>query len=234
MELVEQLMYFGLTRQESTIYLTLQVNGELTGYEVAKLTGISRSNTYNALAGLVDKGAAYVMEGNVTKYTAVSFEEFSSNIIRNLGDIKNTVIRNLPSRKKETDGYITIKGEEHIINKLRNMLEQCEKRIYISVSSYILDIIEEDLKKLVERNIKVVILTDKPITLEGAIIYAKEQVDCQVRLIVDSYKVLTGEVTDKEFSTCLYSKNQNLVDVFKEMLQNEITLIQLANKVFPG
>ncbi|MGN6710147.1 TrmB family transcriptional regulator [Anaerocolumna jejuensis] len=230
MELIDQFMSFGLTRQESTIYLTLQINGELTGYEVAKLTGISRSNTYNALAGLVDKGAAYIMEGNVTKYTAVAFEEFSNNIIYKLNGIREKIISNLPERKKEADGYITIKGEEHIINKLRNMLNETESRIYISVSSDILDIIREDIQKLIEQNKKVVVLTDSPMGLEGATIYTKDQVGRQVRLIVDSCKVLTGEITDRDFSTCLYSKNQNLVDVFKEMLQNEITLLQLKRK----
>lgn len=230
MELIDQFMSFGLTRQESNIYLTLQINGELTGYEVAKLTGISRSNTYNALAGLVDKGAAYVMEGNVTKYTAVAFEEFSSNAIHKLTTIRDRIISNLPERKKETGGYITIKGEEHIINKLRNLLSETESRIYISVSSDILDIIRTDIKKLIEEKKKVVVLTDNPKDLEGAILYTKEQVNHQVRLIVDSCKVLTGEITDKDFSTCLYSRNQNLVDVFKEMLQNEITLLQLKTK----
>lgn len=230
MELIDQFMSFGLTRQESNIYLTLQINGELTGYEVAKLTGISRSNTYNALAGLVDKGAAYVMEGNVTKYTAVAFEEFSNNAIHKLTAIRNRIISNLPERKKETGGYITIKGEEHIINKLRNLLSETESRIYISVSSDILDIIRTDIKRLIKEKKKVVVLTDNPKDLEGAILYTKEQVNHQVRLIVDSCKVLTGEITDKDFSTCLYSRNQNLVDVFKEMLQNEITLLQLKTK----
>ncbi|SHO48726.1 TrmB family transcriptional regulator [Anaerocolumna xylanovorans] len=230
MELIDQFMSFGLTRQESNIYLTLQVNGELTGYEVAKLTGISRSNTYNALAGLVDKGAAYVMEGNVTKYTAVAFEEFSSNAIHKLTTIRDRIISNLPERKKETGGYITIKGEEHIINKLRNLLSETESRIYISVSSDILDIIRPDVQRLIVEKKKVVVLTDSPKGLEGAIIYIKEQVNHQIRLIVDSCKVLTGEITDKDFSTCLYSRNQNLVDVFKEMLQNEITLLQLKEK----
>lgn len=95
MELIDQFMSFGLTRQESTIYMTLQINGELTGYEVAKLTGISRSNTYNALAGLVEKGAAYVMEGSVTRYTAVAFEEFSNNVIYKLSAIRSRIIPNL-------------------------------------------------------------------------------------------------------------------------------------------
>lgn len=227
MELVEQLIRFGLTRQESTIYITLQINGELTGYEVAKLTGISRSNTYTALAGLVDKGAAYVMEGNVTKYTAVSFQEFSNNFIRSLSDVQEQIINTLPKRKKETDGYITITGEHHILDKLRNTLLEAEHRIYLAVSSEVLDSLHNELITLIEKNIKIVIITNKPYKLKDATIYQKENTNNQIRLIVDSYKVLTGELSDKNFSTCLYSKNKNLVAVFKEMLQNEITLLKM-------
>ena len=51
--IIEQLILFGLSRQEAAIYLCLLQNEELTGYEVAKLTGISRSNVYNGLASLV-------------------------------------------------------------------------------------------------------------------------------------------------------------------------------------
>ena len=39
--IIEQLTLFGLSRQEAAIYLCLLKNEELTGYEVAKLTGIS-------------------------------------------------------------------------------------------------------------------------------------------------------------------------------------------------
>ena len=56
--IIEQLTLFGLSRQEAAIYLCLLQNEELTGYEVAKLTGISRSNVYNGLASLVEHGAA--------------------------------------------------------------------------------------------------------------------------------------------------------------------------------
>ena len=76
MEITERLMHFNLTRQEATLYLLLLKAGRLTGYEAAKQTGISRSNTYTALAGLVEKGAAYIMEeGKVTRYTPVAPEE---------------------------------------------------------------------------------------------------------------------------------------------------------------
>ena len=62
MDIVERLTQFGLTRHEAAIYLTLLAEGDLNGYEVAKITGISRSNTYTSLASLVEKGGAYVIE----------------------------------------------------------------------------------------------------------------------------------------------------------------------------
>ena len=80
---LDKLMLFGLTRQEAVIYLCLFQNGGMTGYEVSKQTGISRSNVYSGLSGLADKGAAYLEEGNTSKYTALPIEEFCENKIYN-------------------------------------------------------------------------------------------------------------------------------------------------------
>ena len=84
MDIIERLMYFNLTRHEATLYMALLAESSLTGYEGAKLTGISRSNTYTALAGLVDKGAAHVTEDTATRYTPVPFDEFCENKIRQM------------------------------------------------------------------------------------------------------------------------------------------------------
>ena len=62
MSYIDDLMQFGLTRQESAIYYALLSEGMMTGYEAAKVSGVSRSNAYTALAALVDKGAAHVAE----------------------------------------------------------------------------------------------------------------------------------------------------------------------------
>ena len=50
-----RLTEFGLTRQEACIYECLLREGKVTGYEVAKLIGISRSNAYNSLASMTEK-----------------------------------------------------------------------------------------------------------------------------------------------------------------------------------
>ncbi|MBR6636626.1 MAG: TrmB family transcriptional regulator, partial [Phascolarctobacterium sp.] len=108
MELIEGLTHFNLTKQEATLYVLLLKEGYLTGYEAAKQTGISRSNTYTALAGLVEKGAAYVLEeGKVTRYTPVAPEEFCTNKIDRLQEIKQKVLSQLPVLKSDAEGYIT-------------------------------------------------------------------------------------------------------------------------------
>jgi len=45
---------------------------------------------------------------------------------------------------------------------------------------------------------------------------------------------LTGDLADGNSSTCLYSSKQNLVDLFKDALKNEIKLTELLPEVEKG
>ena len=231
MDAVELLTHFGLTKQEATIYIMLFCEGKLTGYEAAKLTGISRSNTYTALAGLVEKGAAYLIEGTATRYTPVSLEEFCNNKIVQMQDYKLALIKSAPVPFKEDDVYITIKGEKHILRKMKNMLTTANARVYVSISKEIADAILLELQDGVSRGLKIVVITNKPFELAGAIVYHAEKTQKPIRLIADSTSVLTGDLSDGENSTCLYSKKKNLVDLFKESLKNEIKLIELTEGI---
>ena len=228
MDIAELLTHFNLTKQEATIYLTLFSDGALTGYEVAKLTGISRSNTYTALAGLVEKGAAYMIEGTATRYTPVDINEFCDTKITELEIIKQNLIKNIPKRHEEVEGYITIKSEKHILNKMKSMLIEATERVYISMSGKALETIIPILKELIAKDLKVVIITNAPFELTGAIVHHTEEIQNQIRLIVDSKNVLTGDIIDGENSTCLFSKKQNLIDLFKDAIKNEIKLIELT------
>ncbi|MBQ7759758.1 MAG: TrmB family transcriptional regulator [Phascolarctobacterium sp.] len=228
MELIEGLTHFNLTKQEATLYVLLLKEGYLTGYEAAKQTGISRSNTYTALAGLVDKGAAYVLEeGKVTRYTPVPPEEFCTNKIDRLQEIKKKILNQLPALKSDAEGYITIKGELEIINKLKNTVRQAEARIYVSANKRVMELLKSELMDALDRGLKVVIISDEQFTLPQAICYGTEKQNEQIRLIADSQTVVTGDLEDEENSTCLYSCKRNLVDLFKDALKNEIKLIEL-------
>ncbi|NLG05139.1 MAG: TrmB family transcriptional regulator [Clostridia bacterium] len=224
--LVEQLMQFSLTRQEATIYIYLCENEKLTGYEAAKLTGISRSNVYSALAGLVEKGAAYLIDGTTSRYVAVPVEEFCSNKVHRMLELKAELEECMPTVTVQTEGYLTIEGTAHIEDKIRNMIAQSTKRLYISAQREIIQKFFEELKDATARGIKVVILTDYEPDPMNAVVYKAKRQKHQIRLIIDSYFVLTGELEGKASDTCLYSGQKNFVTVFKEALRNEIKLIE--------
>lgn len=228
--LAEKLMKFGLTRQEASIYLCLLRNKELSGYEVSKLTGISRSNVYSALAGLVEEGAAYLLEGETNKYTAVCVADFCKNRIRELEQLGEELVAQVPQMEPNTEGYITISSHKHIMDKIYNMLEHVEYRVYIAIPMQYLERIRACLERLLSQGKKVVLLLAGPIepALSGSIVYVTGKQDPQLRLIVDSAYVLTGEMTGSDTDSCLYCGQRNFVNVFKESLRNEIKLIELT------
>lgn len=229
--MVEKLMLFGLTRQEATIYVCLYQNGVMNGYETAKLTGISRSNVYGGLAGLVEKGAAYLMEGASSKYLAVPVEEFCDNQMRRLGEAKQFLQKNLVRNKEDGEGYITIEGHRHVEDKIFAMLSKVEMRLYLSISACYIEKYLAQLEKLAADNKKVVLLTDEEVECsENITVYLSGQKGQQIHLIVDSAYVLTGDYTMQETDTCLYSGQKNFVNVLKEALRNEIRLSELGYK----
>lgn len=229
--LQDRLILFGLTRQEANIYVCLFLNEDMTGYEVAKQTGISRSNVYSGLSGLVDKGAAYVREGTSVRYTAVPIEEFCDNKIRIMQMEKDYLLKNLPNKNLEAEGYFTIEGYHNIVNKVLTMLTHAQKRIYLSAESEFITGLRMEINQLIQRNIKVVLLTDKMIALEESdktYIYQTKAKKNQIRLIMDSQYVLTGDISGNHHDTCLYCGQPNFVNVFKEAMRNEIKLIELT------
>ena len=224
---VEYLLHFGLTRQEALIYVELLVKGKQTGYEIAKETGISRSNVYSVLAALAEKGAASVIEESAQRDIPVQVEEFCGNCIRRMQEEQEWMERNLPQKKAETEGYITIEGEQNILDKAKNLIAQAGERVYLSCTAGYLDAFRQALEELVKKKRKVVILTDAPYELKDAIFYQTEEKGQQIGLIVDSKSVLSGEYGKGSLNTCLYSGQKNFVTVFKNAMANEIKLIQL-------
>lgn len=228
---VERLLEFGLTRQEAAIYQCLLGEGKTTGYEVAKLIGISRSNAYNSLASLTDKGGSYLVEeGTTRKYVPVPLAEFCKNHIRQLEESRSWLISHMPEGKRSTEGYITIEGARHILNKMKNLLAQAENRIYISCTRNYLLLFVEEIETLIAARKKVVIITDRPVHLANAKVYLGEDRGMQVGVITDSKYVLTGEYGEGSINTCLYSGQKNFVELYKRALANEIKLLALREE----
>ena len=224
-KVLEELTCFGLSRQEASIYVELIKHGKMTGYELSKETGISRSNVYAACAELVSKGACYLEEVESTKYIPVDLEIFLKNRINRLKEKADFIVAHKPAEVVNADGYITIRGSENIMDKVKQMIGCTSARIYLLASSKIIENFESELISLAKRNIKIVILSDG-FSMANAKIYKTEVEPDQIRFISDSTFVLTGQLSGSVEDKCLYSGQENLVSVMKEYLKNKIFLLE--------
>jgi sugar-specific transcriptional regulator TrmB len=228
MDLIECFGRLGFSRQEATLYLLLCREGPLTGYEAAKLSGITRSNVYLALAGLEEKGGAYRSEGEAVRYGAVPIGELAANLRRSLEESLTYIERNVPEKKGEDEPFYTITGRRHVIDKMKNMILLAAERLYISIDQGLWPQIAAEIEKAVHKGRKTVIVTDFPLELAGVTVYRHHKEPGQIRLIVDSSEVLTGEIGRDATANCLYSKNRNLVQLIKDSLTNEIKLVEIG------
>ena len=239
MDICTNLMEFGLTRQEASLYLCLVAEGDLNGYELCKSTGISRSNVYTGLAGLVDQGAAWLIEGDSVRYRAVPAAEFTANRLRRLNEFRERVLAELPPPRAANGGYVTVKGEAAIIDRLRNLAMEARERIYLSLEPPLLALVWPELEAKAKAGIKIVVITSAPaitdlrLSCPEMIFHAGAPGAGQIRLIIDSTHVLTGDLNGGQRASCLYSSHQNLVDLFKSALKNEIRLIELGRDPHP-
>lgn len=236
-DLVSLLGDFGLTRQESIVYLSLITEGPLNGYEVAKSLGISRSNAYTSLSALVDKGAAWLVDGTPTRYTAVPAEEFTDNALRRLDASRKRLLAGIPAKKESAGGYVTIRGKAQILDRLRHLILGTEERLYLALDSRILDVYRGEIASVALSGKRLVIISSRAglesralaDAFPGAEIHGAASEPGQIRAIADSRYVLTGDVPEGDSAACLFSDERNLVELFKSALRNEITLADLAD-----
>lgn len=226
MDYVEYLIEYGLTRQEACIYYELLRHGSMTGYEVSKETGISKSNVYAALNGLTQKGAANLEQGTANRYYPVDVREFCDNELRHLKEVRESLIAKRPAILVKQEGYINVQSKRNIHNKIYEMLSRCELRLYILAHDWLLEEYRDELSRLIAEGKKVVIITDDDYELEGARVYKTDVEEGQLRFIVDSAYVLTGQLTGTGDEVCLYSEQQNLIEVMKEALKYKILLLE--------
>jgi sugar-specific transcriptional regulator TrmB len=204
--------------------------GELTGYEAAKLSGIPRSNAYQVLSGLVDKGGANLIEGTVPRYVAVPVEEYCSNCLAHMKEIVGVIKKECPQLKETSEGYQTVSGLLNIRDKIRTIIENAKERVYVSISEKEIDYFKEALETIAAKGLKVVAIISGETKLKGVITYNISNGSGHIRLIADSSYVLTGTITGSDDDKCLYSKNKPLVELLKDSLKNEIRLSELEGR----
>jgi len=235
--LVEALKSLGLTGHEAQVYMSNVQKGEQTGYEIANLTGIARSNVYAALASLLEKGIVYKVSEDPARYVAISPQELSARVLRSIESSAQELIDQLKPQQLNHDLVVSLEGEEHILNKIIYLINNAASTIYLDAAAVDLAELTEDLVQAQQRGVKVVIISLGKCPVTGMLVYENQSPASwlissgrPIRLIADSSTMLTAELGRGKASRGLYSSNTSLVMMAKHSFTQEIILAEVRNK----
>jgi HTH-type transcriptional regulator, sugar sensing transcriptional regulator len=138
--------YFDLNIYETKVWLALLTKGISSAGDIAEMSGVPRSRTYDVLESLEKQGFAIAKIGKPVKYIAVKpeivIEKLKRNIVTNaderskmLSDLKNTKEYGeleelhksgiVPIKQNELSGVI--RGRLNLYSHVREVLENSEK-----------------------------------------------------------------------------------------------------------
>ncbi len=154
-ELVKQIKeHFNLNIYETKVWLALLGKGIASAGEIAEISGVPRSRTYDVLESLEKAGFAIAKLGKPVKYIAVKpttvVEKLKTNALRK-ADENVKLLSNL----KETKEYVeleelyktgiepvkhssmsgAIKGKTNVFNHLKELLDSAKEEVIICTST---------------------------------------------------------------------------------------------------
>jgi sugar-specific transcriptional regulator TrmB len=185
-ELVKKLKeYFDLNIYETKVWLALLSKGVSSAGEVAQISEVPRSRTYDVLESLEKRGFVIQKLGKPVKYLAIKPEIVIEKLKNNTAKYAEDKIKTL-SNLKDTNEYkelealhktgiepiknhelsTSIKGRSNLYIQMRNVMENTESSIYIVSSAYELNsklkMFKEIFDKIKRRKIDVkIIISDE-------------------------------------------------------------------------
>lgn len=146
---------FDLNIYETKVWLALLSRGMSSAGEIAELSGVPRSRTYDVLESLEKGGFAIEKLGKPVKYLAVKpsvvIEKLKNNTMK-YAEEKVEVLTSLKDTKeyeellnlhdtgvepmKNHELSTSIKGRSNLYSQLRDTMESAENSVYLATSSY--------------------------------------------------------------------------------------------------
>jgi len=222
-ELVKRIKeYFNLNIYETKVWLALLSKGIASAGEVAELSGVPRSRTYDVLESLEKRGFAITKIGKPVKYISVKPTEVIEKIkskamneaqekVKSLSSLKETAeyteleqLHNSgmsPIKSSEISG--SMRGRSNVLSRIRELLENSKKEALICTSASDFEdkgrVISSALEKLNKNNVRIKIAlsgdSDKIKKINAKFNLKAKSIDSNARVFISDKKEVLFMVT---------------------------------------
>ena len=240
--ILKHLQALGFSQYESKAYLALLQQGQVTGYELAKNSGIPASKIYAVLNKLVEKEIILALDSDPVRYMPISPDDIINRLQGNYQrafDVLSTGLNKIFRSDAADDQYIwNFSGRQEIMRRIAEFISQAQKSLYLSVWDDELADLKNALHAAQKRGVQISVVHfgHKILGLGREYRHGREHHIRQQRgarriaLEIDDNKVILAHFLENGDSHALWTKNKGVVLLAKDYIIHDIYTIRFAEK----
>lgn len=242
MDIYESLLEIGFSTNEAKVYVALTANNPMSGYDVAKHSGITRTMVYDILGRLLNKKMIICIENDPKLYEPIPykllFESLRLQYNNRIEAIKSELEK--IETHTNTDNYIrNISDYEKMVQEIRNLINGASKELYISLWEEEAALFYEDIVEADKRGVKIISFSFEKLPYRCGVQYTydipKEELvknweRRRIVVIVDRERIIIGEGDETIEEISVITNNTMLVGLaIDEMLLDIIHFHELKS-----
>jgi len=239
-KIIQQLQNLDFTQYEAKAYLALLRRGRISGYELAKNSGVPASKIYQVLNRLLEKEIIVALDSEPKKYAPIPPEEvlsrYRTDYLKIFTDLDKGLNR-IYKKQQSTNNYIwNISGRVSIMHRIIEFIGQADRQVHLSVWDEEIAEIEPVIYRANEKGVEFYIVHygKQKLGIGKEYRHGREHQIRQERgarriaLEVDEKKVLLGHFLEDGSSNAVWTSNKGLVLLAKDYIIHDIYTIRMA------
>lgn len=241
-DLVGVLGDLGFTEYEAKVYLALVGESPLTGYAVARVSGVPRSKVYEVLEGMSGRGEVLVSHGEPVRYAPLPPRELIASRRRQAEGALSAAEEGLERHARGSEGsdlIWDITGREEILDRLREVIGRAERRILFQVWREDAPEVREELAAAAGRGVEVVVVAYGEPDYPFATVYLHEPGPEQITfeyggrwmiLSIDAREIVAGIVSLGTGSRAAWSSHPGMVVPITEQIKHDLYIAEMLRE----
>jgi len=240
--LAAELQALGFSDYEARTYIALLQASPATAYEISKLAGLPRANTYGALESCTQKGAVLPFSQAPVRYVPVDPRVLLARIADETKLRCNQLATRLSDIKSDDSREFvwTIEGENRVNAKIAEMIAEAKIHVWIKAHENVIETHQNELRDAVKRGVTILIILfgtdcerfrfDKNVRVyphEGNGIRVGDA-DNLFTIATDFKTALTAKMHGEVHAA--YTRNESIVAMAESLIRHDMYLAEIFQK----
>lgn len=237
-EYAEYLQAIGMTEWEAKAYLALLDEAPVSGYAVAKQSGVPRAKIYEVLASLVAKGAAHLARSEPNLYGPLPprqlIDQARSQMAEKFDEAEQALAHY--ADQVDTNSVIwDIQGRSHIIDRARQLIASARRSILLEIWASDAPELRDALQAAAEQGVSITVVAYGDPDYPFAEVHLHPSTDEVTQglggrwlvVSIDDREVIAGNVSAGSMSRAAWTSHPGLAVPVTELVVHDLYKLEM-------